>query len=100
MGSSDKAFKILTVAAIASVAAYLGYRAYKKRYPFEDYITKVAPSDSNSAEAEVHISGNKSCFAELSFILPYLIENCCLDSLQKSEEKTSDEVLLSLNVFL
>lgn len=57
MGTSDKAFKILTVAAIASVAAYLGYRAYKKRYPFEESTTKVAPIDSNVTESEVKIAG-------------------------------------------
>lgn len=57
MGASDKAFKILTVAAIASVAAYLGYRAYKKRYPFEDSTTKVAPVDSISTENGAKISG-------------------------------------------
>ena len=57
MGTSDKAFKILTVAAIASVAAYLGYRAYKKRYPFEESITKVAPTNSNETERKVKIAG-------------------------------------------
>lgn len=57
MGTSDKAFKILTVAAIASVAAYLGYRAYKKRYPFEDSTTKVAPVDSSAVEKGAKISG-------------------------------------------
>jgi len=61
MGTSDKAFKIVTVAAIASVAAYLGYRAYKKRYPFEDSTTKVAPVDSNPTEHEANISGNLLC---------------------------------------
>lgn len=57
MGTPDKAFKILTVAAIASVAAYLGYRAYKKRYPFEDSTTKVAPVDSSATEKGAKLSG-------------------------------------------
>ena len=56
MGTSDKAFKILTVAAIASLAAYLGYRVYKKRYPFEDSSTKIPPVDSCATES--NISGN------------------------------------------
>lgn len=33
--STDKAIKVVTVAIVASAAAYLGYCAYKKRYPFD-----------------------------------------------------------------
>ena len=43
MGTSEKTIKILTVAVFASIAAYVGYRAYKKRYPFESFVTKSAP---------------------------------------------------------
>lgn len=58
MGTSDKAIRIVAVAAIASVAVYLGYRAYKKRYPFEDSITKTAPVNLVSSENESSSSGN------------------------------------------
>lgn len=54
MGNSDKALKIITVAAFASIAAYLGYRAYKKRYPFEDSTTKIAPINPATAENEIN----------------------------------------------
>ena len=46
MGSSDKAVKIAIIAVVASATAYLGYRAYKKRYPFE-----CVDSKSEAAEA-------------------------------------------------
>lgn len=62
MGSSDKAFKIIAVATIASVAAYLGYRAYKKRYPFEDSISKAAPTEIKSTENENAPIGNRFIF--------------------------------------
>lgn len=58
MGSSDKALKFITVAAFASIAAYLGYRAYKKRYPFEDSRTKAAPINSTSTEQEKNPTSN------------------------------------------
>lgn len=58
MGNSDKAFKIITVAAFASIATYLGYRAYKKRYPFEDSRTKIAPINQIIVEHEINSTSN------------------------------------------
>ena len=49
MGTSDKALKIFTIAVFASVAAYAGYRVYKKRYPFEDSKTKSPPPNPNQS---------------------------------------------------
>ena len=52
MGSSDKALKVFTIAIFASVAAYAGYRIYKKRYPFEESKTKSPPANQfNSKRA-------------------------------------------------
>ena len=60
MGNSDKAFKIITVAAFASIAAYLGYRVYNKRYPFEDSRTKTAPINSAIAEHEINSTSSQN----------------------------------------
>lgn len=57
MGTSEKAFRIVSIAAVAAVAAYLGYRAYKKRYPFDDSITKTAPIKPSS-DNEFNHTGN------------------------------------------
>ena len=51
MGTSEKAFKIITIAAIASVAAYFGYRAYRKKYPYEELLNKTVATDAESFES-------------------------------------------------
>ena len=58
MGSSDKAVKIAIFTVLASAAAYLGYRAYKKRYPFE-----ITGSDSETVDTPTE--ADKSAFGKL-----------------------------------
>jgi hypothetical protein len=53
---SDKAIKIAVVATVAAVAAYVGFRAYKKQYPFEELMlkgkTEVTTKDRQEQEDE------------------------------------------------
>jgi hypothetical protein len=90
MGNSDKALKIITIAAFASFGAYLGYRAYKKKYPFEDSTTKNPPINSTITENEINSISNHNFDGIVLFILS--LEDCCKLKTSENTENTKNEV--------
>jgi uncharacterized membrane protein YebE (DUF533 family) len=84
MGNSDKALKIITIAAFASFGAYLGYRAYKKKYPFEDSTTKIPPINSTITENGINSISSHN-FDEIVLLIISLEDRCKLETSRNTE---------------
>lgn len=84
MGSSDKAIKIAAIAVLASAAAYLGYRAYKKKYPFEIDDSKSEPVEIPNETKNTSVIGKLQL---LCLILIYYQENAVLPILRLLSKK-------------